>query len=73
LDVATVAFVIAAAKTYGARGVGIDIDPDRIQEARENAKKAGVENLVRFEEKDLFHANFREATVVTLFCCRALT
>jgi len=59
--------VIAAAKTYGARGVGIDIDPDRIQEARENAKKAGVENLVRFEENDLFQANFREATVVTLF------
>jgi precorrin-6B methylase 2 len=59
--------VIAAAKTYGARGVGIDIDPDRIQEARENAKKAGVENLVKFEENDLFQANFREATVVTLF------
>jgi SAM-dependent methyltransferase len=59
--------VIAAAKTYGARGVGIDIDPDRIQEARENARKAGVENLVRFEENDLFQANFREATVVTLF------
>jgi precorrin-6B methylase 2 len=59
--------VIAAAKTYGARGVGIDIDPDRIQEARENAKKAGVENLVRFEENDLFQANFRQATVVTLF------
>ena len=59
--------VIAAAKTYGARGVGIDIDPDRIQEARENAKKAGVANLVRFEENDLFQANFREATVVTLF------
>lgn len=59
--------VIAAAKTYGARGVGIDIDPDRIQEARDNAKKAGVENLVRFEENDLFQANFREATVVTLF------
>jgi precorrin-6B methylase 2 len=59
--------VIAAAKTYGARGVGIDIDPDRIREAKENAKKAGVENLVRFEENELFRANFREATVVTLF------
>jgi SAM-dependent methyltransferase len=59
--------VIAAAVTYGARGVGIDIDPDRIREANENAKKAHVENLVRFEEKDLFEANFREATVVTLF------
>ena len=59
--------VIAAAKTYGARGVGVDIDPDRIREARANAKKADVENLVRFEENDLFQADFREATVVTLF------
>src|SRR5438105_1483421 len=59
--------VIAAAVTYGARGVGIDIDPDRIREAKENAKKAHVEDLVRFEEKDLFQADFREATVVTLF------
>lgn len=59
--------VIAAAKTYGARGVGIDIDPQRIKEANQNAKKAGVENLVRFEENDLFKADFHEATVVTLF------
>ena len=59
--------VIAAAKTYGARGVGIDINPVRIAEAKENAKKAGVENLVRFEENDLFKADFHEATVVTLF------
>src|SRR5215470_8974410 len=64
--------VIAAAKIYGARGVGIDIDPDRIREAKENAKKAGVENLVRFEENDLFQANFREATVVTLFLLRSV-
>ena len=59
--------VITAAKEYGTRGVGFDIDPQRVKEARENAKKAGVENLVRFEEKDLFEADFREATVVTLF------
>src|SRR5260370_19592147 len=59
--------VIAAAKTYGAHGVGIDIDPQRIKEARENAKKADVENLVRFEENDLFKADIHEATVVTLF------
>ena len=64
--------VIAAAKTYGARGVGIDIDPDRIREAKANAKKAGVENLVRFEENDLFQANFRDATVVTLFLLRSI-
>jgi SAM-dependent methyltransferase len=59
--------VIAAAKKYGARGIGIDINPQRIQEARENAKKAGVEDLVRFEENDLFKADIHEATVVTLF------
>ena len=59
--------VIAAAKLFGARGVGIDINPVRIGEANENAKKAGVEKLVRFEENDLFEANFKEATVVTLF------
>jgi SAM-dependent methyltransferase len=59
--------VITAAKLYGARGVGIDIDPQRIREANENAKKAGVEHLVRFEENDLFKANIREASVVTLF------
>ena len=64
--------VIAAAKTYGARGVGIDIDPDRIREAKENAKKAGVENLVCFEENDLFQSDFREATVVTLFLLRSI-
>ena len=59
--------VITAAKKYGARGVGIDIDPQRIGEARENAKKAGVEHLVRFEENDLFLADIKEATIVTLF------
>ena len=59
--------VIAAAKEYGARGVGIDINPVRIAEARENARKAGVTDLVRFEEKDLFEADIHEATVVTLF------
>jgi precorrin-6B methylase 2 len=59
--------VVTAAKLYGARGVGIDIDPQRIREANENAKKAGVEQLVRFEENDLFKSNIREASVVTLF------
>lgn len=59
--------VIAAAKKFGAHGVGIDIDPVRIGEAKENAKKAGVENLVRFEENDLFKADIHQATVVTLF------
>jgi SAM-dependent methyltransferase len=59
--------VIAAAKKYGARGVGIDINPVRISEAKANAKRAGVEHLVRFEENDLFQADIHEATVVSLF------
>src|SRR5689334_18684868 len=48
--------VIAAAQKFGTRGVGIDINPERIKEARENAKKAGVTNLVKFIEQDLFDA-----------------
>jgi len=59
--------VIAAAKLYGTHGVGVDMDPQRIREANENARKAGVEHLVRFEENDVLNANIREATVVTLF------
>ena len=59
--------VIAAAKDFGARGVGIDIDPQRITEAKENSRKAGVVDQVRFEENDLFQADIHEATVVTLF------
>ena len=59
--------VIAAAKRRGARGVGVDIDPVRISESRANAKKAGVEKRVRFEENDVFEADIHEATVVTLF------
>jgi SAM-dependent methyltransferase len=59
--------VVTAARKYGAHGVGIDINPVRIAEARENAKKNNVEHLVRFEEKDLFEADIKDATVVTLF------
>ena len=64
--------VIAAAKRYGARGVGIDIDPVLVREAKRNARQAGVEKLVEFREQDLFQANFREATVVTLFLLPAI-
>jgi len=64
--------VIAAAKSYGARGVGIDIDPALIREAKKNARQAGVEKRVEFREQDLFLANFREATVVTLFLLPAI-
>jgi ribosomal protein L11 methylase PrmA len=59
--------VIAAATKYGTHGVGIDINPVRIEEARANAKKAGVENLVQFIEQDLFEAKISDASVVTLF------
>ena len=59
--------VITAAKTDRAHGVGVDINPERITEAKENAKKAGVESLVRFEENDLFKADIHDATVVTLY------
>ena len=59
--------VITAAQLYGTRGVGIDIDPDRIQESQENAAKANVGHLVKFLEQDLFQADFHEATVVSLY------
>ena len=58
---------IAAAKKFGIRAVGIDIDPDRIREANANARKAGVTKLVTFKQQDLFKADFRDATVVTLY------
>lgn len=64
--------VIAAAKQYGAHGVGIDINPQRIREAKSNAHMTGVENLVRFEENDLFEADIHEATVVTLFLLKSV-
>ncbi len=60
-------FVVTAAQQFGARGVGIDIDPQRIKEARELAKRTGSEQRVRFIEGDLFEADISEATVVTLF------
>lgn len=59
--------VIAAAKEKGCRGVGIDIDPERIEESRENAKAAGVEDRVEFLLMDLFEADISKATVVTLY------
>jgi 23S rRNA G2445 N2-methylase RlmL len=59
--------VIATAKDLAARGVGTDINPVRITEAKENVREAGVETLVRFGENDLFLSDIHEATVVTLF------
>ncbi len=59
--------VITAAQRFGIRGVGIDINPERIKEARENAKKAGVADRVTFREGDLFQADIHEATVITMY------
>jgi cyclopropane fatty-acyl-phospholipid synthase-like methyltransferase len=59
--------VIAAAKQYGARGVGVDINPERIQEARENARREGVESLVQFKEQNVYDVDLRAATLVTLY------
>jgi SAM-dependent methyltransferase len=59
--------VITAAQKYGARGIGVDISPDRIKESNENARKAGVADRVKFLQQDLFETDLREATVVTLY------
>ena len=59
--------VITAARQYGTRGVGFDIDPARIREAKANAEKAGVSDKVRFVQEDIFKADIRSATVVTLY------
>ncbi len=59
--------VITAAKQFGAHGVGVDINPERIQEANENARRAGVADKVKFIEGDLFTVDIRPATVVTLY------
>jgi SAM-dependent methyltransferase len=59
--------VISAAQKVGSRGVGIDIDPQRIEESQGNATKAGVEHLVHFLEQDLFQTDFSEASVVMLY------
>jgi cyclopropane fatty-acyl-phospholipid synthase-like methyltransferase len=63
---------ITAARTYGARGVGIDIDPQRIKEATENLKAAGVGDRVRFLNQDLFTTNISEASVVSLYLLPSL-
>lgn len=59
--------VITAAQRFGARGVGIDIDPQRIAEANANAERAGVQHLVKFIQQDAMTVDVSEATVVTLY------
>ncbi len=63
---------VTAAKKYGARGVGIDIDPQRIKEATENVQRSGVGDRVRIIQGDLFEADISEATVVTLYLLPSL-
>lgn len=63
---------IAAAKKYGIRAVGVDIDPVRIKEARANAAAAGVSDKVTFRQEDLFKTDFSEASVVTLYLLSSL-
>ena len=64
--------VIKAVKEYGARGIGIDIDPERIKEAEANAKTEGVGGRVKFKLEDLFEADISDATVVTLYLLPSL-
>ena len=59
--------VVTAAKAHGARGTGIDIDPERIGEARRNAEQAGVADQVSFKVADLFETDVSPASVVTLY------
>ena len=63
---------VAAARQFGIRAVGIDINPVRIMEANANAEEAGVTDKVTFIEGDLFEANISEATVVTLYLLQSL-
>jgi ribosomal protein L11 methylase PrmA len=64
--------VIAAAKKYGAHGVGIEIDPALVREATSNAAVAGVSERVRFVNQNLFTADIGEATVVTLYLLQSI-
>jgi len=63
---------IAAAKQYGIRAVGIEIDPKLVTEAEENARQANVSQLVRFRNEDMFRVNYSEATIVTLYLSEKL-
>jgi ribosomal protein L11 methylase PrmA len=64
--------VVTAAKVYGAHGVGVDIDPRRVDEANANVKAAGVGDKVRIIEGDLFEVDLSPATVVTLYLLPSL-
>jgi 16S rRNA A1518/A1519 N6-dimethyltransferase RsmA/KsgA/DIM1 with predicted DNA glycosylase/AP lyase activity len=59
--------VITAAREFGARGVGVEIDPALVNESRATARRLELTDRVRFVEQDLFETDLREATVVTLY------
>jgi len=63
---------ITAAQKFGARAVGIDIDPQRIKEANENLAKANVSDKVKFLNQDLFQTDLGQATVITLYLLPSL-
>jgi len=64
--------LVAAAKKYGCRAVGYDIDPQRVQDSRENVKKNGLDGLVRVEEADIFTLDLRPATVIAIYLLHSL-
>jgi tRNA G37 N-methylase Trm5 len=64
--------VVTAAKKHGARGIGIDIDPQRIAESKENVRTNGVEKLVTIKNADIFEETFSDATVITLYLLPSL-
>ena len=64
--------VTTAAQKYGARAVGIDIDPQRVKESTERAQKMGVSDKVKIIQADLFESDIKEATVVTLYLLQSL-
>ena len=59
--------VVTAAKKYGARGFGVDLNPERIREANENARQSGVTDKVAFYQRDLFETDLSQATVITMY------
>jgi methyltransferase family protein len=63
---------VAAAKQYGIRAVGIEIDPKLVTEAEENARRANVSEWVSFRNEDMFRVNYSEATIVTLYLSEKL-
>jgi hypothetical protein len=64
--------VLTAARRYGVRAVGIELDGRRVEQARRSAEALGVAHLVEFRQQDLFESDFRDATVVTLFLFREM-